>query len=47
MIENGEFAAWMLREKRSIRRLRRDLPSAKSIGRRLKVIGLQLSGGDR
>jgi hypothetical protein len=47
MIENGEFAAWMLREKRIPKSLRRGLPSDKTIGRRLKVIGLQLSGRER
>jgi hypothetical protein len=47
MIENGEFAAWMLREKRIPKSLRRGLPSDKTIGRRLKAIGVQLSGGGK
>lgn len=47
VIERGEFVAWMLREKRISRSIRRGLPSAKTIGRRLKAISMQLRGVDR
>lgn len=44
MIERGEFIDWVLRQRRLSRKIRRGLPSDKTIGRRLKTIGLQLSG---
>lgn len=46
LIERGEFIDWVLRERRLSRRIRRGLPSDKTIGRRLKTIGLQLSERD-
>ncbi len=46
MIDQGEFIDWMLRERRLSRKIRRGLPSKKTIGRRLKTIGLQLCERD-
>ena len=47
LLDRGEFIDWMLREKRISRSVRRGLPSAKAIGRRLKAISMQFREAEK